>query len=847
MEQIKVRDLASEFELANTLVISELKKIGVWVPSKDTFLDQDIALRIRRRLQTMLDVQQEEELKAQKAKEKKKKAKRVAAKPRKAARKTIQQLGKGRRVAKKRVVADEGPRFSPLTGSLKPRKGLGSYRRIITGEEIIPGRVEVSIDDEPVIEKVEAHLSADALEALIPPAVPAPPLEAGVEPAQRDPQQLPVQEISPPAQTGETKPIGPQPPSPLAPPPRKLKIIERPSQPAVVIPAPPLPETAKETLEPGPLVKPPKPQPVRASTITLPETITVKVLSEKIGVKSKDVLRELLTRGIMANINQSLSQETAEKICEIFEITPTFVSVEEAIIEEEQVVDRDEDLVARAPVVTVMGHVDHGKTSLLDRIRRTNVVAGEAGGITQHMGAYQVDVNGKRIVFLDTPGHEAFTMMRARGARVTDIVVLVVSADDGIMPQTREAIDHARAAEVPIIVAINKVDLPSANPQRVKQQLVELDLASEDWGGETITVEVSAKEATNIDQLLEMILLMAELLELTANPHRTGMGTILEARLEKGRGVVATVLVENGTLSVGDPFVAGSFGGKVRAMFDDCGKRAKSVGPSSAVEILGVQGLPQAGDPFQAFEDAGTARQIVEYRQEQEKARDRAASSRVSLDELYGRMQSGEVKELSIVLKADAQGSAEVLRDALTKLSTEKVKIEIVHSGVGAISETDVLFASTSGAIVVGFNVRPEQNAAAAAEKNGVEIRLYTVIYEIADEIKKAMVGLLEPTLKEAYQGQAEVRQIFRTPKFGTVAGCYIRDGSVDRKSQIRLLRDNVVVHEGRLDSLRRFKDDVASVRTGYECGISISGYNDVKLGDVIEAFTREEVTPELT
>ncbi len=838
MEQIKVRNLASEFELGNTLVISELRKIGVWVPSKDTFLDQDIALRIRRRLQTMLDLQQEEELKAQKAKEKKKKARRVAAKPRKAPRKTIQQLGRGRRVVKKRIVAEEGTRFSPLAGSLKPRKGQGSYRSIITGEEIIPDKVEVSIDDEPVIEKVEAHLSADALEALIPPAVTAPVPEAGGEPP----------ETSTPAQPVVTKPVEPRQPSPLAAAPRKLRIIGRPSEPAVVTPESTLPETAKEPPEPAPTpVRPPKPQPVRLSTITLPETLTVKGLSEKIGVKSKDVLRELLTHGIMANINQSISQDTAEKICEIFEITPTFVSFEEAIIEEEQVADRDEDLVVRAPVVTVMGHVDHGKTSLLDRIRRTNVVSGEAGGITQHMGAYHVQVNGNRIVFLDTPGHEAFTMMRARGAQVTDIVVLVVSADDGIMPQTREAIDHARAAEVPIIVAINKIDLPNANPQRVKQQLAELDLASEDWGGETITVEVSAKEATNIDQLLEMILLMAELMELTANPHRAAVGTILEARLEKGRGVVATVLVKNGTLSIGAPFIAGSFGGKVRAMFDDRGKRAKSVGPSSAVEILGLQGLPQAGDSFQAVEDVRKARQIVEYRQEQEKTRDQAASTRVSLDDLYGRMQSGEAKELSIVLKADAQGSVEVLRDTLTKLSTEKVKIGIIHSGVGAISETDVLFASTSNAIVVGFNVRPDQNVAAAAEKNGVDIRLYTVIYEIADEIKKAMLGLLEPTLREAYQGQAEVRQIFGTPKFGTVAGCYIRDGSVNRNSQVRLLRDNVVVHEGRLDSLRRFKDDVTSVKAGYECGISISGYSDVKLGDVIEAFTREEVTPELT
>ncbi len=870
MEQIKVSDLATEFAMKNSLVISELKKIGVWVPSPSTPLDQDIAVRIRKRLQMMVEVEQEEQAKADKAKEKKASA---PAKPRKAAKRTIKELGKTRKAKKAEQPPEEEPAPSPLAGSLKPRKGKASYRR---PEDTMPERVEVSIDDEPVIEMVEAQVPQSVLDALqpaveeTPVAADAQTADSGAVAAEADKAAEPeaVAEGAP-APVGETeaaaatagaqeaaKPAAPAPREErlrpkLAPPPRKLKIVRRPPKPA---PEEKPAAVAKAKEKPAPAARPapaaakaPRTAPPRPAEVTLPETVTVKELSEKINVKSKDVLRELLKRGVMATINQSLDQKTAEFICEVFDVIPSFVTFEEAVIESEQGEDLPEDQLTRAPVVTVMGHVDHGKTTLLDTIRETKVAAGEAGGITQHIGAYHVKVGSKRIVFLDTPGHEAFTMMRARGAKATDIVVLVVAADDGVMPQTREAIDHARAAGVPIIVAINKIDKPEANPQRVKQELTEHQLVSEDWGGDTVMVEVSAVEGTNVDQLLEMILLVAELQELTANPKRAASGVVLEAKLDKGRGIVATVLIQNGSLAVGDSFIAGTSFGKVRAMFNDRGAAVKKVGPSSAVEILGLQGMPQAGDPFQAVEDVNKARQIVEYRQGKEREQERAKSSKVSLDDLYARMQAGEVKELPIVLKADAQGSVEVLRETLEKLTGEKVKIKIIHSGVGAISETDVLLASASGAIVIGFNVRPEQNAQTVAEREEVDIRLYTVIYEIAQEIRQAMLGLLEPTVRESYRGRAEVRNTFRVPKFGTIAGCYVVDGSISRNSEVRILRDNVVVYQGKIDSLKRFKEDANQVKTGYECGISIANFNDIKLGDVIESFVKEEVAPELS
>src|SRR5687767_8948507 len=493
-----------------------------------------------------------------------------------------------------------------------------------------------------------------------------------------------------------------------------------------------------------------------------------------------------------------------------------------------------------------MGHVDHGKTSLLDAIRETRVAEREAGGITQHIGAYHVDLaDGRSVVFLDTPGHEAFTLMRARGAKVTDVVVLVVAADDGVMPQTREAIDHAKAANVPIVVAINKIDKPGANPDNVKRELAEVNLVPEDWGGQTVMVPVSAKKKQNLDTLLEMILLSTDILELRANPKRSASGTVLEAKLDRGRGPVATVLVQDGTLSVGDNFIAGPVVGKVRALIDDRGKPTKSAGPSTPVEVLGLTSLPQPGDPFQTVADAAKARQIATFRQTQ--AKDRALGAkggRLTLESLREQIAEGGVKELPLIVKADVQGSAEVLADTLTKLSDEKVRIRIIHSGVGAINESDVLLASASNAVIIGFNVRPDRNAETLAERESVDIRHHSVIYNVTDEMRKAMAGLLEPSFKEVRLGSAEVRNIFKVPKFGVVAGCMVSEGRITRsgESQARLLRDNIVVHEGKIGSLRRFKDDVSEVKSGFECGIGLANYNDIKVGDVIEVFTMERV-----
>jgi translation initiation factor IF-2 len=493
-----------------------------------------------------------------------------------------------------------------------------------------------------------------------------------------------------------------------------------------------------------------------------------------------------------------------------------------------------------------MGHVDHGKTSLLDAIRETKVAEREAGGITQHIGAYHVDVgDGRSVVFLDTPGHEAFTMMRARGAKVTDVVVLVVAADDGVMPQTREAIDHAKAATVPIVVAINKIDKPGSNPDNVKRELAELNLVPEDWGGQTVMVPVSAKKKQNLDQLLEMILLSTDILELKANPKRSASGTVLEAKLDRGRGPVATVLVQDGTLSVGDNFIAGPVVGRVRALIDDRGRSTKSAGPSTPVEVLGLTSLPQPGDPFQTVADAAKARKIAAFRQTLDKERALGArGGRLTLESLKEQIAEGGVKELPIIVKADVQGSAEVLADTLTKLSDDKVKIRIIRSGVGAINESDVLLASASNAIIVGFNVRPDRNAADTAEREQVDIRLHSVIYNVTEEIKKGMEGLLEPTFKEARIGTAEVREAFRVPKIGSIAGCMVTDGRITRAGETtaRLLRDNVVVFEGKIGSLRRFKDDVSEVKSGFECGNGLERFNDIKVGDVIEVFTMERV-----
>ena len=558
------------------------------------------------------------------------------------------------------------------------------------------------------------------------------------------------------------------------------------------------------------------------------------------------MIKKLVDRNIFATINQTLDSKLATELAREFGASTATVSFEEEAMHEVEEAQEDKDQVARAPVVTIMGHVDHGKTSLLDAIREAHVAEKEAGGITQHIGAYHVEKDGRNIVFIDTPGHEAFTRMRARGAKVTDIVVLVVAADDGVMPQTIEAIDHAQAAKVPIIVAINKIDKPDAQPERIKQQLADRGLLAEDWGGKVVMVPVSAKMKKNLDSLLEMILLVADLQELKANPNRPAMGTVLEAQLDRGRGPVATVLVRNGTLRVGDYFICGSVFGKVRAMLNDRAETVREVEPSMPVEVLGLEALPEAGDSFQVVTDTAKAKQIVLYREAKAREQALAKSSRVTLEELHKQMETGEVKELSIILKTDVGGSAEVLTDTLQKLSNDKVSISVLRSGVGAITESDVLLAAASNAIIIGFNVRPERNAQSLAEQEKVDIRLHTIIYNLTDEIKRAMAGLLEPVYKEVYQGKAEVRDTFRISKVGMVAGCFVQDGHLARGNGVRLLRDNVVIHTGKVGSLRRFKDDVAEVRSGMECGVTIENFGDIKQGDIIEAFVTEKVAPEV-
>ncbi|MBV9084335.1 MAG: translation initiation factor IF-2 [Acidobacteriaceae bacterium] len=582
--------------------------------------------------------------------------------------------------------------------------------------------------------------------------------------------------------------------------------------------------------------------------ITVAEGITVKELSEKLGVKANLVIKKLVeTKKIFATINQTLDVKLAEELAREFGASTNQVSYEQESTQDIELAEETKDLVRRAPVVTIMGHVDHGKTSLLDAIRQTDVAGREAGGITQHIGAYYIEKNNRKIVFIDTPGHQAFTRMRARGAKVTDIVILVVSADDGVMPQTLEAIDHARAAGVPIIVAINKIDKPDAQPDRVKQQLSDRGLLAEDWGGDVVMVPVSAKTGQNLDLLLEMILLVADIQDLKANPNRPAVGTVLEAKLDRGRGPVATMLVRNGTLRNGDFFICGALFSKVRAMFDDRGNQVKEAEPSMPVEVIGLETLPEVGDGFQVVSDTSKAKQIVIYRES--KARDAAMAkgARVAtLDSLAQQFKEGDLKDLNLIIKADVGGTAEVLSDTLQQLSTDKIRVRVLHTGVGAITESDVLLASASDAIIIGFNVRPERNAQATAEQQKVDIRLHSIIYELIDDVKIAMTGLLEPVYKETVQGHAEVRQTFKISKVGTIAGCFVADGLIRRDSQVRVIRDGETIHTGRIDALKRFKNDASEVKNGLECGISLTNFNDIQVGDVIEAFAMERVAPEM-
>ena len=593
-------------------------------------------------------------------------------------------------------------------------------------------------------------------------------------------------------------------------------------------------------------VQAPKPEPVKIEkAVMTAEKITVKDLSERIGKPVSEIIKKLLMLGIFANINNELDFDTAQLICTEFgvELELKLAETAEDALEAEDVEDSEEDLVTRPPVVTIMGHVDHGKTSLLDYIRKSHVTAGEAGGITQHIGAYTVELHGQRITFLDTPGHEAFTAMRARGAQATDIAILVVAADDGVMPQTIEAINHAKAAGVQTIVAINKMDKPTADPDRIRQELTKYELVDEAWGGDTIIVPVSAQTGQGVDQLLEMILLVAEVQDYRANPNRKARGIIIEARLDKGRGPVANVLIKNGTLRVGDTIVAGMAYGRVRAMVNDKGERVKEARPSDPVEVIGFNDVPEAGDILSAVDDDSLSRKVAEERRDKARAALIKAQSKTTLDDLFNQISEGQVKELNIIIKADVQGSVEAVKQSLERLSNDEVKVKVIHGGVGAITETDVNLASASNAIIIGFNVRHDTNVRDLAEHEKVDIRLYRVIYNAIEDIQAAMKGMLAPKFKENVLGRCTVRQTFRVSGVGTVAGCYVTDGKIQRNAQIRLLRDNVVVHEGKIDSLKRFKDDAKEVAAGYECGLGIENYNDVKEGDEIECFVMEEIS----
>lgn len=581
--------------------------------------------------------------------------------------------------------------------------------------------------------------------------------------------------------------------------------------------------------------------------VVMEQTITVQELAKQLGKKASEVIMKLMSMGMMATMNQELDFETASIIAEEYGATIELkATMEENLFSENEEEDAPEDLVTRPPVVTIMGHVDHGKTSLLDQIRNSDVISTEAGGITQHIGAYQVSINGQKITFLDTPGHEAFTAMRARGAQITDIAILVVAADDGVMPQTVEAIDHAKAAGVPIIVAINKIDKPDANPDTVKTELTQYGLVAEDWGGDTIMVPVSAKKNIGISDLLEMILLVAEMEDLQANPNRAARGKVVESKLDKNRGATATLLVQNGTLHNGDFLIVGTTQGRIRAMFDYHGQPIDQAGPSVPTEVLGLNDVPEAGDDFMVVANERLAKQVAEQRSQEKHLQEISRGSKVSLEDLFSQIQQGDVQELNIVLKADTQGSIEAIKQSLEKLSTDEVRVNIIRTAVGGIRETDVSLSAASNAIIIGFNVRPDANAKKLAEKEQVDIKTYSIIYEAIDDVKAAMSGLLAPDIKETELGQAEVRSVIKVPKVGNIAGCYITDGKITRHSKIRVLRDGIVIYDGEIASLKRFKDDVREVASGYECGISLERYNDFKEGDILEAYILEEIKREL-
>lgn len=805
MGKVRVYELAKALGLSNTEAIERLGKAGIVVKSHSSSVDESAARAALSKARI-----REEKVAEKGAKEKPVRKAPVKAEVAKRKKGVVEaRATPGPKVAAK-------PKVAPPKVAAKPESPPAAEKR---PRETVSPPPQVR-EREPGVVKPK-------------PAAPRP------EPAG------PAKPGAPPTRAPEVKRPRIEGRPPGAPVVEKKAPVAEPPRPVTAEPAVPAPPKAPEVAEPA--------RPPVAKVVKIAETITVKELSEKLDTSSSEIIKKLMKMGVMATVNQNLNPELVKQLA-----TKMGFGVELAPVEEvDEVVAEVEDpaqLRFRPPVVTVMGHVDHGKTSLLDAIRHTDVIADELGGITQHIGAYEVELSadtskkfpGGRVVFLDTPGHEAFTSMRARGAHVTDVVVLVVAADDGVMPQTVEAINHAKDANVPILVAINKIDKADADPNRVKQQLSEYGLIPEEWGGQTIFVEVSAKKRLGIEDLLEMLLLQAEIMELKANPFKPARGVVIEAKLDRGRGPVATVLVQQGTLRVGDVFVVGNRYGRVRALINDKGQKVQEGGPSSPVEVLGLSGVPGPGDILGVVADERKARQVALIRQQQQREDIFAAQRRLTLEDLHDRIKEGEVKDLRLVLKGDVQGSIEPLRESLERLSSPEIKLRVIHSGVGAVSESDVMLASASNAIILGFNVRPDPKAQKLAEQGGVEIRLYTVIYDAISEIKKAMEGMLEPHYVERGMGRAEVRATFSVPKLGTVAGCYVSDGKILRDGAARLIRDSRVIHQGKVASLRRFKEDVREVQSGYECGIGLLNFSDIKVGDVIEVYELVPVAPKL-
>jgi len=835
--KITVNQLAEEFQIESKTILSELKKIGVMVFSANQPIDPRFVSKIQSHLKLLTNITQESEKKAaQQKKQLAAKKKVIKIKPKKVEPPPLEGAISKDMTVRRALRLDE--EVAAMTGE---ESELEMIEETFLEEETPQATVQLSQAEAPVLEEEAAAAPAAGEITPAPPETPAAATPAEVKaPAAAgtpDKSGLIVREIrkekkkgkvlkkssaTPGAEGGIDKSLGLFKPQGI----RKKKLGKKRKFHEV--------ETARETSAGSKR---------SLKKISVPEGVTVKELCERLEITPKEVLKVLFMKGYMININQIMDMEMVEEIGQELGFEVQTVSFEEELFETEFLESESGSYSNRPPIITVMGHVDHGKTSLLDAIRKTRVAANEAGGITQHIGAYMVEINNRWITFIDTPGHEAFTMMRARGAQVTDIVVLVVAADDGVMPQTEEAIQHARAAGVPIIVAINKIDKPEANPEKVKRQLSELGLIPEDWGGTNIFVEVSAKKLVNIETLLEMILLAADIQELKANPSTKAMGTVIESRLDKSRGPVATLLVQNGTLFERDIIVAGSIAGKIRAMYDATNARLDEAGPAVPVMVLGLEDLPMAGEKFFATDDSAKARQLSEFRRHKQREEQlRKMKTRVSMETLFQRLQEGQIKELPIILKGDVQGSKDALESVLNSLSTEKVKITLLHSAVGAINENDVLLASASNAIVVGFNVKPVRSAEELAARENVDIRFYNIIYTVADEIKKAMEGLLEYTTREEVIGTVEVRDTFRVPSVGMVIGGYVTDGIVRRDARARLFRGGVMVYDGRVGSLKRFKEDVTEVKTGYECGISIENFNDVKVNDELRIYVIQKV-----